>query len=146
MELLCGAGNTQMMPMTFIVFFALLRRKKLNKYKQGSIRIILQMPSWATLELYNVFLSFFLCPISREFPRSVFSRTVSVTKNNDGIALRTTYTNRVHRWSASSAPRGRFEETVIHSQRKLALKGMAIVLGPWVEFNYVLMPLPYSFL
>lgn len=59
MEFLYGAGDTQMMPMTFIVFFALLRRKKLNKYKQGSIRIILQMPSWATLELYNVFLSFF---------------------------------------------------------------------------------------
>lgn len=45
MELLGGAGNTQMMPMTFIDFFGLLRKKKLNKYKQSSIQIILQMPS-----------------------------------------------------------------------------------------------------
>lgn len=33
MELIGGASNAQMIPVTFIEFFGLLRRKKLNKYK-----------------------------------------------------------------------------------------------------------------
>lgn len=45
MELWGGTGDIQMMPMTFIEFFGLLGKKKLNKYKQSSIQIILQMPS-----------------------------------------------------------------------------------------------------
>lgn len=92
-----AASNTQMMPVTFIEFFGLLRRKKLNKYKQSSIHIILQWkcqaePPWSCI-MYSYL--FFLCLIPRRFPRSVFSKTVPVTENNDGTALRTTCTNKV---------------------------------------------------
>lgn len=42
MELIGGASNTQMIPVTFIEFFGLLRRKKLNKNKQSSSHVIRQ--------------------------------------------------------------------------------------------------------
>lgn len=151
MELIGGASNAQMIPVTFIEFFGLLRRKKLNKYKQSSSHVICQWkcqaePPWSCI-MYSYLSFFVLSPGDSQgqcLVRPFLSLKIMMGRHSEQPAL--TRWESPHGQRALAAPRSRFEEAAVCSERKLCFKSMATVAGSWVGFNYVIMPLPYSFL